>query len=419
MLLASASAANAAPAATKLDLNSAKLEDLIREFDDRAIAFRGSQDFTKLLSYDWLEGPANRAVLANTIRALYDAAGRRQWQQSERLSVFSMEGLVGKTTAKSRNTLPTSGVKVALLSLQAFRRGASGRLYKVKRGVLLTSSFQALKRVDLQTMYYNGSIRDLVHGPKTEYQTLAEDLVEKLSSDNSRESRYAPVVGNALAWSVGCHHTISGRFCLNAKVFDAADTDPSVFYSALTGNREETSLTREIREQGLTWPLESSYIVRGYKVCGGCKDQHWGVDLTARVGTEVHAVDDGVVRAARTISGWGHTIVVEHVLPSGRKYMSLYGHLRYDSLYSRERGKKGAKLIPRYKVGDVIRRGQMIAYSGTSGRGTGPHLHLEIREIEDDRDPLLRPGRKKTDWPIDPLRVLPLLNVILDPDEKR
>lgn len=85
---------------------------------------------------------------------------------------------------------------------------------------------------------------------------------------------------------------------------------------------------------------------------------HYGVDLMARHGTPVYAVYDGVVTRASWYSGYGKCICLRHA----NGYTSLYGHL--------------SRLVTR--VGAKIKKGQLIAYSGSTGVATGPHLHLEL-----------------------------------------
>jgi murein DD-endopeptidase MepM/ murein hydrolase activator NlpD len=87
------------------------------------------------------------------------------------------------------------------------------------------------------------------------------------------------------------------------------------------------------------------------------------VDISAPVGTIVHAAAQGIVIAVTNDdgygSGYGNYIVIMH--PNGTE--TLYAHLSYAIA----------------KIGDVVSQGQPIAYSGRTGKVTGPHLHFEIR----------------------------------------
>lgn len=87
---------------------------------------------------------------------------------------------------------------------------------------------------------------------------------------------------------------------------------------------------------------------------------HTGIDFTAPRGTPVYATADGVVVSpnAEGGSGYGLTVVVNH----GFGYQTLYGHL----------SRIGAK------VGQKVKRGQVIGYVGSSGLSVAPHLHYEV-----------------------------------------
>jgi murein DD-endopeptidase MepM/ murein hydrolase activator NlpD len=86
---------------------------------------------------------------------------------------------------------------------------------------------------------------------------------------------------------------------------------------------------------------------------------HRGLDYHARTGSRVLAVNSGRVMLARRLYYEGNCVIIDH----GLGLMTLYMHL------SRFNIKEGAH----------VRRGQLIALSGSTGRATGPHLHLGVR----------------------------------------
>jgi murein DD-endopeptidase MepM/ murein hydrolase activator NlpD len=86
---------------------------------------------------------------------------------------------------------------------------------------------------------------------------------------------------------------------------------------------------------------------------------HAGVDISAATGTPVHAAADGIVGRAEYYGGYGKLVVIDH----GNGMSTRYGHLsRFN-------------VVP----GQEVRRGDIIAYSGATGRVTSPHLHFEVR----------------------------------------
>lgn len=111
------------------------------------------------------------------------------------------------------------------------------------------------------------------------------------------------------------------------------------------------------------WPvsghLRSSFGGRSDPFSGEAGAFHTGVDLDAVTGTPVRATADGIVSGAEYHQGYGKLVVVDH----GNGMQTYYAHLS------------------RYNVvsGQAVNRGQVIAFSGGTGRATGPHLHYEVR----------------------------------------
>lgn len=95
---------------------------------------------------------------------------------------------------------------------------------------------------------------------------------------------------------------------------------------------------------------------------------HRGIDIVAPWGTPVFAPADGVVIFAGTRGGYGTTCFIDH----GYGYQTRYGHC--------------SRL--HVKTGDVVKRGQIIADVGSTGRSTGPHLHYEVLVDSSCTDPM-------------------------------
>lgn len=103
---------------------------------------------------------------------------------------------------------------------------------------------------------------------------------------------------------------------------------------------------------------------------------HKGIDFAARTGTEVHSVAAGVVSFAGRKGGYGNAVEVTH----GKGLVSRYGHLSKFKV----------------KEGTLVKKGDLIALSGSTGRSTGPHLHLEILKDGKQIDPMQFIGKKKS-----------------------
>lgn len=91
----------------------------------------------------------------------------------------------------------------------------------------------------------------------------------------------------------------------------------------------------------------------------GQNAMHEGIDFIADSGTPVIAAAGGVVQFAGFHPQYGNMIDIDH----GNDLVTRYAHL--------------SKILA--KEGDLLRRGRRIAYSGNTGRTTGPHLHFEVR----------------------------------------
>jgi murein DD-endopeptidase MepM/ murein hydrolase activator NlpD len=85
---------------------------------------------------------------------------------------------------------------------------------------------------------------------------------------------------------------------------------------------------------------------------------HEGVDFAGKLGSEIIAVGSGVVTWSSERYGYGQMVEINH----GSGFMTRYAH----------------NLENKVEVGDVVKKGQVIALMGTSGRSTGPHVHFEV-----------------------------------------
>ena len=88
------------------------------------------------------------------------------------------------------------------------------------------------------------------------------------------------------------------------------------------------------------------------------REFHDGIDIAAPIGTQVVAPREGRVLAAGYSTTWGRFVRLDH--QDG--YVSFMAHLSRVKV----------------EVGDEVYQGQQVAYSGNTGRSTGPHLHFGI-----------------------------------------
>jgi murein DD-endopeptidase MepM/ murein hydrolase activator NlpD len=96
---------------------------------------------------------------------------------------------------------------------------------------------------------------------------------------------------------------------------------------------------------------------------------HAGLDFTAPTGTPIYATADGTVSVAgNTGDGYGNHVIINH----GYGYETLYGHM----------------VRVKARVGQSVKRGEIIGYVGSSGKSTGPHCHYEVIRRGQKIDPV-------------------------------
>jgi murein DD-endopeptidase MepM/ murein hydrolase activator NlpD len=110
------------------------------------------------------------------------------------------------------------------------------------------------------------------------------------------------------------------------------------------------------------WPVKG-WITSGFgkrmSPLTGEPGRHMGVDIANETNTPIRATADGLVTYAGWQAGYGRLVVVEH----GYGFSTRYGHC--------------ARVC--VTVGQEVKRGQVVAYIGSTGRSTGSHCHYEVR----------------------------------------
>lgn len=138
--------------------------------------------------------------------------------------------------------------------------------------------------------------------------------------------------------------------------FQPAGAKEAQYFDA-TGKNMRSSLMRTPLDRGFR--VSSSFGMRRHPIAGYRK-MHQGIDFAAGTGTPVIAPADGVVVEARRWGGYGNWLRVRHSngLETGYAHLSRYAS--------------------GMRPGQRVSQGQTIAYVGSTGASTGPHLHYEI-----------------------------------------
>ncbi len=141
---------------------------------------------------------------------------------------------------------------------------------------------------------------------------------------------------------------------------DAQLTDRSEQLGVLEDLLLDRKLAEEVQPEGR--PVSAGYISSSFGQRNdpftGRKAYHKGLDFAGREGADVLAVGSGVVTWSGPRYGYGNLVEVNH----GSGYTTRYAH-NADNLVD---------------VGDTVKRGQVIAKMGHTGRATGPNLHFEV-----------------------------------------
>jgi murein DD-endopeptidase MepM/ murein hydrolase activator NlpD len=122
----------------------------------------------------------------------------------------------------------------------------------------------------------------------------------------------------------------------------------------------------------IAWPCDSRVITQPF----GARPEvyarwglpgHEGIDIGARLNAPIYACAPGTVYQVFLDDGkhnYGNHVRISHELADGRVYKTIYAHLSYILV----------------QVGQIIRQGQTIGLTGSTGNSTGPHLHLTLKK---------------------------------------
>ncbi len=180
---------------------------------------------------------------------------------------------------------------------------------------------------------------------------------------------------------------------------DKRYNDAKLLYASMTLSGKEIKLYRYADQQGgvdyytpagesakkalLKTPVDGAKISSGFGMrfhpILHYSTQHKGIDFAVMTGTPVMAAGSGTVDYAGANGSYGIYVRIKH----DGSHETAYGHL--------------SRLAKGIRPGTHISQGQVIAYSGSTGRSTGPHLHYEVLVNESQVNPMsvkFQAGRK-------------------------
>ncbi len=270
-----------------------------------------------------------------------------------------------KAASLSRQVLAVGIVAISLAVVMAF---TVDKMLTSPEEMALRAENQALQdelqKVGARIASYAERVDELSESDQKLYRTLLE--AEPISEDVRRVG-----VGGADPYESYARFTsgTSGMLRQSAQMLDELERKISLqnsSYRQLT--RLAVERDRRLEEMPAILPADgrvvSGYGVRYHPILK-VRRMHHGLDIVVPVGTPVHATGDGVVKQAGRNVGYGNYVEIEH---GDTGYTTLYAHL--------------SKISSHIKPGRKVTRGEEIAFSGNTGRSSGPHLHYEVRDAE-------------------------------------
>jgi murein DD-endopeptidase MepM/ murein hydrolase activator NlpD len=238
----------------------------------------------------------------------------------------------------------------------------AGFIFSAFSFLIMLAFLSSYMRMSWKVAHYN-SLRQEVDSLRTKYRELQRVTNQKNEQLATLEN---------FAGEVSVAYGLKRKPGTSSDVVNAASLTPTFRESLSQYNFLQTSTISalyhnypkqyQLHVRPSLWPVEGRLM----SPFGGRTDPfsgegaiHTGVDLEAPMGTAVRAAADGIVVHADWEGGYGRLIIIDH----GNGVQTYYGHL---STFG---------VVP----GEEVRRGDVIARSGASGRVTSPHLHYEVR----------------------------------------
>jgi len=149
-------------------------------------------------------------------------------------------------------------------------------------------------------------------------------------------------------------------------LFGVQSTQPSNLWLPPSGGRSSPRASDPAASTPESWPLsEPGFVTRS--LLEGAGEDHSGLDIAVPVGTWIRASGAGIVVDVGEDPVYGYFVTLDH----GEGLVTLYGHAERTFVIR----------------GQQVRRNEVIALSGNSGRSTAPHLHFEVRRDGEALDP--------------------------------
>lgn len=222
---------------------------------------------------------------------------------------------------------------------------------------------------------YIDNIKSDIEVQKVQLDQLKYDVEKATTSLNDAKSQKQAKVNelNASKEKLKAVNSVLNKEAENLNAQIAAEIAERERKKAQGSNKNNGGSSNIVNSNGkFDWPLKGYGKERITATFPKYPDgtRHDGVDIGVPVGTPVYAAAAGEVVTSRYYltgnydgsykNGYGNYVMIDH-----GDYYTLYGHLQYKKVVS---------------VGQSVSKGQLIAYTASTGNSTGPHLHFEVRK---------------------------------------
>jgi murein DD-endopeptidase MepM/ murein hydrolase activator NlpD len=217
------------------------------------------------------------------------------------------------------------------------------------------------ENIDLKVQKKNLEVATAKLGSKlSDLETRSEKLQTIIENDPLTKRATLPAVGGSKV-NYRTADLVSSTMGVENLKDRTADLETMVgWLEQIAENRLNT-----LRRTPTIWPVRgqiTSHWGNRRDPFSGDAELHLGIDIGALYGAQVHAPADGIVIYAQRKAAYGNLVIVNH----GNGLTTRHGHL--------------SRIL--VKVGQAVRKNDVIGQVGTTGRSTAPHLHYEVRQYD-------------------------------------
>lgn len=225
------------------------------------------------------------------------------------------------------------------------------------------------ENTDLKVQKKNLEVATLKLGEKiTNLENVSEKIQNLIENDpmTNRGKLNAPAIGGSkIDYPTAA---LLGTTKPDVELMKDRTSEMEEYFSTLEQIAQQRATTWRITPN--IWPVKgtiTSHYGERLDPFNGDSENHLGLDISALYGAQVRAPADGKVIYAQRMAAYGNLLIIDH----GNGLTTRYGHL--------------SRFIA--NVGQKVKKNEVVALVGNTGRTTAPHLHYEVRLNDRPRNP--------------------------------